>query len=321
MQVGTNISNVIDGNANKSRYDAEIKKILSDKQILAWILKYTTEEFKEYTIKKIISCIEGEPEVGTHPVSAGHYSQTIDGMNTEDTVPGEGKITYDIRFKASQHNGSTLGMIINVEAQNKSNPGYDIVTRGIFYCARMLSSQMGNDISAQEYDKLQKVYSIWICLSVPQKAEHSIVRYRMMREDLHGHAKVNSRYDLQELVMVYLGREETVANGTRLHGLLTTLLSDKLKPEQKKQILAQDYDIATTMELKGGIVRMCNLSDAIEEKGINKGIELGIKEQLRLLIEKKIQKGKPLEQIADELEETVEDIKPLYDEVVAALNK
>ena len=36
---------------------------------------------------------------------------------------------------------------------------------------------------------------------------------------------------------------------------------------------------------------------------------------------KKIQKGKPLEQIADELEETVEDIKPLYDEVVAALNK
>lgn len=234
MQVGTNISNVIDGNANKSRYDAEIKKILSDKQILAWILKYTTEEFKEYTIKKIISCIEGEPEVGTHPVSAGHYLQTIDGMNTEDTVPGEGKITYDIRFKASQPNGSTL-------------------------------------------------------------------------------------------VMVYLGREETVANGTRLHGLLATLLSDKLKPEQKKQILAQDYDIATTMELKGGIVRMCNLSDAIEEKGINKGIELGkkegIKEQLRLLIEKKIQKGKPLEQIADELEETVEDIKPLYDEVVAALNK
>lgn len=313
MQVGTNISNVIDGNANKSRYDAEIKEVLSDKQILAWILKYATKEFKDHPIKHIIGCIEGEPEVGTHSASAGHYVQTIDGMNTEDTVPGEGRITYDIRFRVSQPDGRKIGMIINVEAQNKANPGYDIVTRGMFYCARMLSSQMGNDISAKEYDKLQKVYSIWICLSVPQKAEHTITRYRMAKEDLHGHAGISSRYDLLELVMVYMGREKTATRGTKLHGLLTTVLSDTLKPKQKKRILEQDYGITTTIELEGGLVRMCNLSDAIEEKGINKGK----KEQIRSLIEIKIQKGKPLEQIADELEEPIENIKPIYDKLIS----
>lgn len=36
-KANTNISNVIDGNADKSKYDAEIKKLLSDKTILAWI--------------------------------------------------------------------------------------------------------------------------------------------------------------------------------------------------------------------------------------------------------------------------------------------
>ena len=220
MQINTNISNVVEGNAYMSKYDAEVRQVLSDPQILAWILKYTTEEFKNCSIERIISCIEGKPEVGSRYVRSGHYTKSVDGMNTEDAVPGEGKAIYDIRFRVMLPTGDHVGMIINVEAQKKANPGYDIVTRGVFYCARMLSGQMGNDISAKEYDELQKVYSIWICLDVPRKVEHTIVRYRMQREDVHGHAKINSRHDLMELVMVYLGREETAEKGTELHGLL-----------------------------------------------------------------------------------------------------
>ena len=50
MQANTNISNVIDANADRSRYDTEVKKVLSDKQILAWILKYSTKELKDCSI-------------------------------------------------------------------------------------------------------------------------------------------------------------------------------------------------------------------------------------------------------------------------------
>ena len=62
---------------------------------------------------------------------------------------------------------------------------------------------------------------------------------------------------------------------------------------------------------------MCNLSDLIEERGIEKGIKQG--DCLRLLspIQKKLAKGKSLEQIADELEDTVENILTLYNQVQA----
>lgn len=71
--------------------------------------------------------------------------------------------------------------------------------------------------------------------------------------------------------MVYLGREDTAKKGTKLHRLLTTLLSDTLKPAQKKKILEQEYEIATSVEEEGEMIAMCNLSDRIEEKGIEKG--------------------------------------------------
>ena len=295
MKINTNISNVVERNADMSKYDAEVKKVLSDPQILAWILKYTTEELKDCSIERIISCIDGKPEVGSRYVASGHYTKGVDSLNTEDSVPGEGKVIYDIRFRVILPTGDHVGMIINVEAQKDSNPGYDVVTRGVFYCARMLSGQMGNEISAKEYDELQKVYSIWICLDVPQKAEHTMVRYRMQREDIHGHAKINSRYDLMELVMVYLGREETVEKGTELHSLLSTVLSDKLQPADKKSILKQKYDIITSVELEGEFVSMCNLSEAIWEKsmkqGIQQGLEQGLEQGILQTLVSLVQKG------------------------------
>ncbi len=73
---------------------------------------------------------------------------------------------------------------------------------------------------------------------------------------------------------------------------------------------------------------MCNSSDLIEERAIEKGIERGREEgrqegklsTLLTQIKKKFAKGKSLEQIADELEETVENIRPLYEQVQAEMN-
>jgi len=57
----THLGNILTANYLKMRYDAVVKKILSDKQILAMILKCTVKEFEQSTREEIIACIEGNP--------------------------------------------------------------------------------------------------------------------------------------------------------------------------------------------------------------------------------------------------------------------
>lgn len=272
MSEKTYLSHTVEECDAKSRYDTEIKKLLSDKTVLSWIMKYSMEEFKDYSIEQIRECIEGEPEVASCRVRPGYTPEAITGMANEDKVPGEGEITYDIKFYVITPDKQKAKIIVNVEAQNKYNPGYDIVTRGVFYCARMLSSQLDKEFTPRNYDDIKKVYSIWICLKiVPKYAEYTMTRYRMKKEDLFGHMPDKNRYDLLETIMICLGRDESRENGNTLHGMLSTLLSQKLTPEEKETILEEEYNFVTSVELKGGIEQMCNLSEGIEQKGIEIG--------------------------------------------------
>ena len=45
-EVRTILANDIEVADAKAQYDAEVKKILANKEILAWILKFCTDEFK-----------------------------------------------------------------------------------------------------------------------------------------------------------------------------------------------------------------------------------------------------------------------------------
>lgn len=88
--------------------------------------------------------------------------------------------------------------------------------------------------------------------------------------------------------MVCLGRPEDVEQGTELHRLLTTVLSETLTPEEKKKTMREEYGIVTTVELEGGLAKMCNLSEYIEERaterGMQKGIQQGILSTLTALV-------------------------------------
>ena len=65
---------------------------------------------------------------------------------------------------------------------------------------------------------------------------------------------------------------------------------------------------------------MCNLSDAIEERGIQQGIQQGLQQgeeqKLIELICRKVRKGKALQVIAEEVEEEISIISPIYDAVL-----
>ena len=86
--------------------------------------------------------------------------EAITGSDTSDKVIGEGEVTYDVRFYAVTPDEKCIKLLLNVEAQKDYHPGYDLVTRGIFYTARMISSQLDTEFTADDYDGIKKVYSI-----------------------------------------------------------------------------------------------------------------------------------------------------------------
>lgn len=57
--------------------------------------------------------------------------------------------------------------------------------------------------------------------------------------------------------------------------LLDVLLSSERKPEEKKKILQEDFDIEMTKTLESEVLSMCNLSKGVEERGIKIGTEIG----------------------------------------------
>ncbi len=93
----------------------------------------------------------------------------IRGAQTEDSTIKEGTVTYDIRFYAVvPRSGEMASLILSIEAQNDFYPGYPIIKRGIYYCSRMISSQYGVEFVDNQYEKICKVYSIWICANTPK---------------------------------------------------------------------------------------------------------------------------------------------------------
>ena len=260
-------------------YDAACKRVLSEKAILARIMKACLDEYKDCNVNDIAEkYIEGNPQVSAVPVLPDEGGTIISGMDTEDKSVHEGSVTYDIRFRAiAPSSGEIIGLIINVEAQNDFYPGYPLLKRGIYYCCRMISSQYGQEFTNSHFEKIKKVYSIWICMHPPKSRENTITRYRVMEEHLVGEAtEPVKNYDLLSIVMLCLGGPDG-ENYDGILRMLDVLLSNETSEAEKRKILQDDYDIQMTQTMEREVSVMCNLSKGVEEKGVAKGILASIK--------------------------------------------
>ncbi len=265
---------------DKAKYDAACKRLLSEKIILAWIMKSCLEEYRTCTVTEIAErYIEGCPQVAEVAVApdATNAGAMIYGAGNEDTTMTEGTVTYDIRFLAvAPVSGELIRLIVNVEAQNDFYPGYPLIKRGLYYCSRMLSSQYGVEFTDAHYEKVKKVYSIWICMNPPKGRANSITSYQIMEKNLVGNVREKkANYDLMTAIMICLGDASADTDSDVLK-LLSILLSTETSAADKCHILEEDFDIKMTRTLESEVSVMCNLSAGIEERGIQKGITQGI---------------------------------------------
>ena len=268
----------------QAQYDENAKALIADKQVLARIAKYRTTEFKDYDIPTIINCIEGEPEISKIPVFPGMRntaSESITGMNNESTIPNEGTVTFDVRFYMVTPDHIRIKLILNIELQKEYYESYHFEPRAVFYCARMISEQLGREFTTTNYDNLKKVYSIWIFFDAPQKECDTITEYYLEKKDAYGKPVKAWKHDYISISFIRLSTTKEKNSKHQLIHMLDTLFSNELNVENKKRILVEKHQMKMTRELEGGIDTMCNVSQGIADKAFAQGEQNMLLELLR----------------------------------------
>ena len=274
MSVESSTVNGVFMDSDNASYDKNAKKFLSEKALLARILKHLVAEFQASSLKDIEEkYIEGEPKVtiNTVPVApdltnaARKVASKIKGDRNEDGSDTEGTITFDILFRAIvPATGETIALIINIEPQRTVHTGYSLVRRGIYYACRMISSQKEVDFKGEDFDSIKKVYTIWLVMDAPRGGSNSIRRYEIKEKVLHGHGHEDLKnYDLMVAIMVYLGKKKT---RHRLLRLLHLIFLDKMKAVEKTRILKDEYGLVLTPDMEKELTEMGSLAEGIAER-------------------------------------------------------
>ena len=101
MERKASIASGIEVTQQRADYDASCKRLLSEKIILAHILKSCVAEFRDYEPAYIAeNCIEAQPYVSEIPIAPDETGAKLRGMNTAQTSPTEGDAYFDIYFNA-----------------------------------------------------------------------------------------------------------------------------------------------------------------------------------------------------------------------------
>lgn len=304
--MNTEITNAVNAAGDKVQYDARVKRILAQKNILAHILVKTVDEFKGMKPEDAVTYIEGEPEVGIVPVEPGLTNaektdvigKRIVGLNTENTEINEGLIRFDIIFYVRMKNGLSK-IIVNIEAQKDEPTAYKILNRAIFYVSRLVSSQKERDFVNTNYDDIKQVFSIWICMNMEY---NSLSHIHLTKDEMLRPYEWKGNIDLLNIVLVGITNDiPEYDENYEMHRLIGALLSTELNEQEKLDIIEHEYNIPITSELREDVRIMCNLSTGIEEKAAERTSEKFILNMYK--------KGYTLEQIADVAETSVEVVE------------
>ena len=233
----------------------------------------------------------------------------VQGMGNEDISQNEGTVYYDVRFNAiapSTEEHGNIRLIINAEAQNRFKPKYPLTKRAVYYGSRLISAQNGTVFTKSDYQKLRKVYSIWICVNPAKRFRNTITRYSLKPETIIGNAvEAPENYDLINIVMVCLGKMEEW-NDNNLIKFLGVLFQNELSAREKKDILERDFNIPMTETFESEVDDMCNLSQGVAEKAMQQGrthILIELVNDGVLTIEKAAEKARmPVEEFRNAME-------------------
>lgn len=256
-------------NVYGSKYDEAAKALFLNPEIVAPILQAVIPEYKNCSIKEVISLIEKD-SMESDPVD-NMSKLAVDELPTEMNSLGEKVIRYDAHFKArnpvlSDQKMSVM-LHIDLEVQNDykpSNPRYPLVKRAIYYGAREISSQLGILTKETNYASLEKVYSIWICNeNIPESLRNTVTSYSVKKQDEIGRTdEPDSDYDLLTVVIIRRGSKE---NDSELFEYLNGIF------DGNRETIGRYVDLDSNEAVREGVDKMTGLGESLLLKGRQEG--------------------------------------------------
>lgn len=118
-------------------------------------------------------------------------------------------------------------------------------------------------------------------MNAPKRIGNAISEYSFGKRDLLPGLPDRPRaYDKISVIVIALN--ENVPSEDPFIGMINTLFSVTIPYPVKKKRLEEEYHISMSSGLEKEVDLMCNLSDYVEEQGIQKGVQNVIIKLLRL---------------------------------------
>ena len=277
--------------------DALIKKIFSNREVLAWLLVNFIDEYKGCTVQEIMETYLPKATLtfGQEAVHAGEVlPENVPLSNTEDKELLEGMVSFDVllMLPVPQRPEGRIGVVIDVEVQKNDSPGYPIESRMVYYLCRMVSKQRGLTFKGSNYGDIIKCYSLWFCPELKAGESPSIDCFFLAAKRIYGKGSVaaaKADYDLMEGYVCRFNNDPSQPANEVIR-YLQLLLTNIAAPMERLNELHEKYGLSKTREAED----MCNYSQYLVQKGKKEGIEEGI--------EKGIEKGREEEKL-DTLEQ------------------
>ena len=202
-------------------------------------------------------------------------------------------------------------IIVNIEAQKDDPISYKILNRAIFYVSRLISSQKERDFVNTNYDDIKQVFSIWVCMNMEK---NSLSHFHLKKDEMLEPYDWKGNTDLLNIVMIGVTNELPIQDEKyELHRLIGALLSDRLRENEKLDIIEKEYKIPLSNDFRKEVDTMCKLGQGIEDRVTAEVTAKVTAKKIIDFVMKMHQKGYTLEQISEIAEKSVPEIEEIID--------